>query len=291
MSKRKKIEALFIFIFLLFLANFFVWKEIFLLSKNPLEVIFFDIGQGDSIFIEDNQGYQILIDGGLGKLILEKLNKEMPFWDRTIDLVILTHPDYDHLKGLNYVLERYKIENILWTGVKRETKVFNEWQESLEKEKKEGARIIIAQKGQKIRAGQIQFDILYPFENLESEIFIKNSNDSSIVAKLFFGKNSFLFTGDISKKIEKKLVDDSLKLASQVLKIAHHGSKNASSEEFLEKVQPEIAVISCGLNNSYHHPHQEVLDKLKKFAIKILRTDQDGDVRIISDGVRLITNN
>jgi len=122
MIKRKKIEALFIFVFLLLLANFFVWKEIFLLLKNPLEVVFFDIGQGDSIFIENDEGYQILIDGGPGKLILEKLNKEMPFWDKTIDLVILTHPDYDHLKGLNYVLERYKIENILWTGVKEKQK-------------------------------------------------------------------------------------------------------------------------------------------------------------------------
>jgi len=286
MRENKKIKFLLFFTLFLFLSNFFVWKGIFLLTRKPLEVIFFNIGQGDSIFIKNNQGHQILIDGGPDKSILEKIDKELPFWDKTIDLVILTHPEYDHLKGLNYVLEKYKIENILWTGIERETKVFSDWLEVLKKEEEEGAKIFIAQESQKIKAGQIQLNILYPFESLEGQIFKGDSNDSSIVANLLFGENSFLFTGDINQKVEKDiLVFD---LGSDVLKVAHHGSKNSSSEDFLIKVQPSIAVISCGLDNSYGHPHQDVLNKLENFGIKVLRTDRDGDIKIISNGDELI---
>ncbi len=289
MREDREIKFFLIFVLFLSLSNFFVWREIFFLSQKPLEVIFFDVGQGDSIFIKDRQGHQILIDGGPNKSILEKIDKELPFWDKTIDLVILTHPEYDHLKGLNYVLGKYKIENILWTGIKRETKVFADWLEILDKEEKEGAKIFVAQEGQKIKAGKILLNIIHPFESLEGQIFKGDSNESSIVANLLFGENSFLFTGDIGQKIEKDIL--TLDISSDVLKVAHHGSKSSTSENFLTKVKPSIAVISCGLNNSYGHPHQDVLNRLESFAIKVLRTDKDGDIKIISNGDKLITDN
>jgi len=249
-----------------------------------LEVNFFDVGQGDAIFVETPQKHQILIDGGPASAILEKLSKEMPFWDRSIDLIILTHPERDHLAGLLEVLKRYKVENILWTGIVRNTTEHQEWQELIEEERAgENAQIKIAKAGQKITSPGLVMEILHPFESLEGKEF-ENSNDTSIVVKLIFGKNSFLFPGDASKSVEKELVEKELDIDSDILKIGHHGSKTSTAEEFIEKVSPEMAVISAAKDNQYGHPHQEVLETLAKYDIKVLRTDESGDIKIISNG-------
>jgi competence protein ComEC len=290
MAGNFKQKLFLIIIFLLTLSNLFIWKEVFSLDGN-LKVIFFDVGQGDSIFIETPQGHQILIDGGpSGKLVLEKLSHQIPFWDKTIDLVVLTHPDYDHLAGLNYVLQRYEVENILWTGILKGTGTFGKWQKVLAGEK---ANIIIAKRGQIIKAGNVLFCVFYPFENLAGEFFNDTSNDTSVVLKLVFGKSTFLFTGDISKKTEKKLIEANsadysfcqrFGIEAKVLKIAHHGSKSSTSREFLEEISPKFAVISVSKKNPYNHPHPEVLQRLKDFGIKVLRTDKLGDIKIYSDG-------
>jgi len=272
----------------LFFANIISWVVVFDLARTKfLEVNFFDVGQGDAIFIETPERHQILIDGGPSSAILEKLGREMPFWDRTIDLVILTHPEKDHIAGLLEVLKKYKVENILWTGVERDTSEYNEWVGLL---KSEGAKIKIAQTNQKITSPGLVIKVLYPFENLEGKFF-KDSNDTSVVSKLIFGKNSFLFTGDIYKSVEKELIDRGVDIGADVLKVAHHGSKTSTSEEFLKEISPEVAVISVGKDNSYGHPHQEVLDILGKYGINVLRTDLDRDIKIFSDGTTLrITN-
>jgi len=268
----------------LFFLNILAWVVVYDLKNHQLlEVNFFDVGQGDAIFIETPQRHQILIDGGPDSAILEKLAKEMPFWDRTIDLIILTHPEKDHLAGLIEVLKRYKVENILWTGVIRDTAEFKEWEKSI---KGERAKIFIAKSGQKIIMPKTVLGILYPLENLEGEE-LKDSNNTSIVAKLVFKENSFLFTGDIYKSIEKELITKETDIDSDVLKVAHHGSKTSSSEEFMKEVSPQEAVISAGKDNPYGHPHQEVLEILEKYGIRILRTDLDGDIKIISDGSNL----
>ena len=293
----KKREKFFFFVLgSLFFLNILAWWVVFDLSKPQfLEVNFFDVGQGDAIFIETPKRNQILIDGGPDSKILEKLGKEMPFWDRSIDLVILTHPERDHLAGLIDVLKSYKVENIIWNGIKREIPEAKEWENLIEKEK---ARVFIANSGQKVLLPEGVIEILFPFENLEGER-LENSNDTSIVAKLVFGKNNFLFTGDISKRAEEDL-SQKLNLTSNVLKVAHHGSKTSTSGEFLEKVLPKLAVISVGKKedsnpdcdnkerNPYGHPNCEVLERLKNFGIKILRTDIDSDIKIISDGERIV---
>jgi len=278
--------------------NILAWIAVFDLAKPQfLEVNFFDIGQGDAIFIVSPKRQQILIDGGPDSKILEKLGKKMPFYDRSIDLVILTHPERDHLAGLIEVLKKYKVENILWTGIKRDSAEFKEWENLIKDEK---AKIFIAKTGQKIHCstwndGHCYFEILFPFENLEGKEF-ENSNDTSIVAKLTFKEKNFLFTGDISKTAEKELIiranscSNSCGLViadSDVLKIAHHGSKTSTSEEFVKNALPQTAVISVGKDNSYGHPNQEVLETLAKYGIKVLRTDLDGDIKIISDGQKL----
>jgi len=275
---------------ILFLLNILAWLAVYDLSRSHfLEVNFFDVGQGDAIFIETPERHQILIDGGPDSTILEKLAKEMPFWDRTIDLIILTHPDTDHLRGLIEVLKKYKVENILWTGVVKDTSGYKEWLNSIQNEK---AIIKIAQAGQRIITSRTVLDILYPFENLAGQE-VKNINDTSIVAKLAFGGISFLFTGDIYESVERKLAESGTNLDSNILKVAHQGSKTSNSEEFIKRVSPEIAVISVGKNNRYGHPHQAVLDILERYGITVFRTDTDGDIKIISDGreLRLKTKN
>lgn len=272
-------------ILVLFGANILAWLVVFDLAKPKyLEVTFFDVGQGDAALIETPQRQQILIDGGPSSIILEKLGKEMPFWDRTIDLIILTHPEIDHLSGLLEVLKRYKIENILWTGVVREIPEYKEWQKLLEKE---GANIFFVKTGQKIsctecRRQKWEMKILFPFQNLAGQRMERSSNDTSIVAKLSSGQIDILFTGDIEAKTEQELVGRGLDLKSEILKVAHHGSKTSTIPEFIAAVSPEIAVISVGKDNPYGHPHSQTLENLR--GIKILRTDIDGDIKIKSDG-------
>lgn len=282
--KNTKIKILLAGVVLLVFANFFVWKEVFGLGGN-LELVFFDVGQGDSIFIETPQGHQVLIDGGpSGEGILEKLSGVMPFWDRSLDLVVLTHPDYDHLRGLLDVLDRYEVENILWTGAVKETNTFEKWLEELEAENSD---VFIAERGQVIKASSALFYIFHPFENLEGVSAENNSNETSVVAKLVFGENSFLLTGDIMREQEQDLLarsDSAVSLAADILKVPHHGSKNSGYKGLAEVLEPEIAVISCGKDNKYGHPHPEVLSNLEKFDIKVLRTDEKGDIKIVSDG-------
>jgi len=275
-------RKVFIFLIILFFLNILAWSIVFDLSKQKsLEVNFFDVGQGDAAFIETPKGQQVLIDGGPGSKILEKLGKEMPFWDRDIDLIILTHPEADHLSGLIDALKKYKVRNILWTGVIRDTFEYEEWQKLIKEEK---AKIYIAEKGEKILMSDgILMDILYPFENLEGKE-IQDSNDTSVVSRLTLGYSSFLFTGDMTKLVEKEIIEKNTDVDSDVLKIAHHGSKTSSSEEFLQAVSPEVAIISVGKNNFYGHPTPEVLENLNKYGIKVLRTDERGDIKIISDG-------
>ena len=266
----------------LFTANILIWIGVYELSQPQLlEVCFFDVGQGDSIFIETPQKYQVLIDGGPDSSVLEKLGKEMPFWDRSIDLVILTHPEHDHIAGLIDVLESLEVENILWTGVLKDTSEYEEWKKKI---KEEGSRVVIAQSGQYIKLGDAWLFVLWPDENLENQK-PKNTNNTSVIVRLVFGRISFLFEGDAYKSVEKKLMLQNKKLKSTVLKVAHHGSKTSTGEEFLREVFPEVAVIEVGKDNHYGHPHQEVLDRLEKYGIKILRTDLNGDIKILSDGL------
>ncbi len=282
-----KKNAVFIILGVLAGLNILAWLASWQLGwQSGLEVTFFDVGQGDAIFIETPERYQILIDGGPNDKVLEKLGKEMPFFDRTIDLVILSHPEKDHMAGLLEVLETYKVENILWTGVVRDTAEYQEWQKLIGKE---GARIFIAQAGQLIRLSESGTDkymeVLYPFDNLEGKV-LKDSNDASIVARLVFGQNSFLFTGDVTQSVEKILLNRvKQQLNADVLKVGHHGSKTSTASKFVKAVSPEIAVISLSKENTYGHPHQEVLDNLA--GVEILRTDSEGDIKIKSDGVSL----
>lgn len=272
----------------LIVFNILAWLAVGELAKPRfLTVDFFDVGQGDAIFIEDLHGHQLLIDGGPTSAVLGKLAKAMPFWDKSLDLIILTHPERDHMAGLIEVLKRYRVDYILWTGVVRDTSEYKAWREEIAKEK---AVIKIAKAGQKVKLGKnTELDILYPLEKLEGQE-AKNSNDTSIVARLIYNQDSFLFTGDADKTVEESLLAENVEIDSDVLKVGHHGSKTSTTEKFVEKISPEWAIIPVGKKNTYGHPTPEVLERLKKYDTKILRTDLNGDIKIISDGKNLKIN-
>lgn len=264
--------------------NFLAWQEVFALNgPKVLKVDFLSVGQGDSAFIETPGMDKILIDGGPDSSVLGKLAENMPFWEKEIDLVILTHPDSDHVNGLIDVLQKYKVDYVLWTGVARADATYKEWTKALGQQQKNGAKIIIAQSGQEIKIGKVLIETLNPFESLAGQS-VKNDNDTGVVSDLFYGKNSFLFTADITSKLEQTMVDDKINLSCDVLKVAHHGSKYSTSDIFLQAAKPKIAVISCGKNNQYHFPTPEVLQRLNNFGIKVERTDTDGDIKMVSDG-------
>lgn len=277
-------KSFFILLTLLILNFLILPFFIFLSLPAYLEVSFFDVGQGDSILIEAPGNYQVLIDGGPSySKVLDGLSREMPFNDKEIDLIILSHPESDHMTGLFPVLENYKVNNIIWTGIEKDGVKFETWKRMISEE---GANIYYANSGDTINMGEVSLEIINPKDLLKNEE-VKESNNTAVVAKLRYKDSSFLFTGDISSKIESELTD----IDVDVLKIAHHGSKYSTSEEFLEKVSPLISVIQVG-NNSYGHPTEEVLTRLDNFGIKVLRNDTNGNIKIVSDGLnyKIITS-
>lgn len=271
MSLRKKLV-----IFVLAVSVFFVWYAVFAESRDGLMVYFFDVGQGDSIFIEAENGNQILIDGGPGDAVLAELGKAMPFYDRSIDMLVLTHPDADHLNGLVEVIARYKPGVILETGVSHSTAPYAEWRTHIDTL---DIPVVHAVAGQKfLVADGVTLEVLSPFRVMAGEE-PKDINDTAIVLRLDYGEMSFLFTGDIESKTERVLsILMGGAIDTDILKVAHHGSKTSSIEEFLKRVTPEAAVISVGRNNRYGHPHPEVLERFEESHIPIHRTDISGTV-------------
>ena len=297
----KKI-VLTIAVFLLFL-NIVCWGEVFTLAgPKYLQVDFLDVGQGDSAFIQTPGNHQILIDGGPDSTLLQKLSQRMPFWDKTIDLVILTHPEKDHMAGLLDILKRYKVDNFLWTGIVKNDAENKELALLLRQAQEPKnyflaglvnsvpTRVITSKAGEKINVGNVVIDIIYPFEDLAGKDVKNTSNDTCVVSKIIYGESSFLFTGDISSVAEKQLVNSGENISADVLKVAHHGSKYSTSDLFISAVKPKIAVIEVGAKNTYGHPTPEVLQRLEKFGIKVFRTDKDGDVKFVSDGNTIKVN-
>lgn len=270
------------FLGLLFIATFFVWYAVYAETRDMVKVAFLDIGQGDAIFIETPNGNQILIDGGRNKKVLEELSKIMPFYDRSIDVVIATHPDQDHIGGLPEVINNFDVKLVMEPGVSSDTNTYKEFRRVVEEK---NIKTVLARQGMRINLDKGAYlEILFPNGNVEDW----DTNDASIVARLIYGENSFMFTADSPQKIENYLASiykDDLK--TDVLKVGHHGSKTSSSETFLGYADPDYAIISSGKDNSYGHPHQEVLDRLENFSIPTLRTDEIGTIQIKSDGEKL----
>ena len=294
-------------------ASVLIWYQAGTLSKNcgenlcPLKIAFLNIGQGDSIFIETPHGNQILIDGGPSGKVLQELGKQMSFFDNSIDMIIVTNPDKDHIGGFLDVLKRFDVSTEIEPGTVSSTAVYKEFTKKIAQE---GAKKIIAQRGMDFLLDtDVHLLILFP----DKDVSTFSTNDGSIVAKLVYKNTSVMLTGDAPEKTEKYL--DALEtrdfafsatssttsatsttstlaniahLKSDILKVGHHGSKSATSQEFLENVLPSYAVISAGKNNSYGHPSPEVTDRLTKNKIPILGTYAEGTIVFESDGERWV---
>jgi len=286
----KKYLKFFLFsISFVILASTFLYllNKTFLVSlakEKDLEVTFLDVGQGDAILIETPSGQNILIDGGEGEKIIKRLSEELDWWDKKIDLMILTHPHSDHVGGLVDVLKRYEISNILYTGAIHNSPDYIEWLKLI-KEKNISLKII--NHPQEINLGEyLVLDILYPESqsNIDRQ---SNLNNTSMVAKLIYKQNSFLFMGDAEKEVEGILLKNKEKLKANVLKIGHHGSDTSSTNDFLQAVQAEYAIIEVGENNSFGHPSPRIIKRLERAGLKIYRTDMDASIRFVSDGNNL----
>ncbi len=261
---------------LLIIANIFVWT----IPVHPgLSVSFLNVGQGDAIFIQSPTGVQLLIDGGPDSSVLRELGKQMPFWNRTIDAVVETHPDKDHIGGLSDVFARYGVKTFFEPGIPNDTRATVSLVHAV---KMEHTKNILARRGMRlVLGGGAYADILFP----DHDVSKGETNDGSIVMHLVYGGTSFLLNGDSPQKIEKYLVAlDAESLKSDVLKAGHHGSKNSSAEEFVEAVNPKYGIFSRGCDNSYGHPAAEVVDLFRKLKIPTLDTCKVGTVTFVSDG-------
>jgi competence protein ComEC len=263
----------------LFIVNIFIWFVILGQNNGKLIVAFLDVGQGDAVYIQAPNGNQVLIDGGVNKSVLRQLNKIMPFYDRSIDVIIATHPDKDHIGGLPDILDRYKIDFFLDSGNESDSSTYLEL---LRLTEAMGIKSIQAKRGMVIVLdNKVFLNILFP----DRDVSLVESNTASVIAQLVYGETEFMLTGDSPKAIENYLVMlDGENLESDVLKVGHHGSKTSSSEAFVGFVQPKYSVISAGKDNTYGHPHQEVLDILKQFGSTILSTQDKGMIVFKSDG-------
>ena len=267
------------------------WGAVGQLPDTKLHLVFCDVGQGDAI-LASLGSTQMLIDGGPNDRVLECLAKHMPFWDKTIELVVVTHPEADHLTGIVSVIERYNVRELVSNSLVTESGIFQKIREEVLQQK---IPVYSPKAGDRIKIGELEIEILYPLEKQGDEIvwqtsenpqvlgisvFTGNLNETAIVGKIKFGEFDALLTGDIGIEQEKEIEPGEV----EILKIAHHGSKYSSSQEFLEKISPDLAIISVGATNRYGHPTPEVLERLRNLEIKILRTDLNGEIEIVSDG-------
>lgn len=250
---------------------------------NRLRVAFLDVGQGDAIFIQTPNGRQLLIDGGrYPSEALDQLGRQLPFWDRSIDMVMVTHPDADHVAGLVDVIERYDVSVLITNGADEGSDSI--YAALLAAAGERGTDIHIARKGESIRLDEgVQIDILHSGEAGPSD----SRNDASVVARLSYGTLSVLLTGDAEESAEMSMLHDGLPVQAVVLKAGHHGANTSSSAEFLRAVAPRIVVISAGRDNSYGHPHPNMIARAAAVGAAVLRTDELGTLELESDGVRM----
>ncbi len=239
-----------------------------------------NIGQGDAILIRTPLNQWILVDGGPDEKVVQELSEVMPWYEQVIDVVILSHPHADHANGLVSVLSRYEVRNIVWSGIQSSTSGYGELKKLV---KVKGVKEWIFDGKVDYQLGNIVLDNLFPFDVVKGQKF-ENLNDSSLVFVLKYGKERYLFPGDLETKGEMDLVESSFDLRADVLKVGHHGSKTSSTLDFLMRVRPKLALISCGVKNKFKHPNSEALEHLKQAGVKrVQRTDLEGRVEVNSN--------
>jgi competence protein ComEC len=262
------------------------------LPDGKLHVIFCDVGQGDAAYIKFPDGKDMLVDAGPGgktPKVLGCLGKYMPLFDRTIDILVLTHPQEDHLGGVEEVLKRYEVKNFVHSDVGNTTAGY-ETVQKLIAEKHITERIVGT--GEKITIGSATVSIIWPAQSFLAEkkssnvLGISNVNDASVVLTVSYGTFDALFPGDADSHVDGELTKIPLSDPDgiEVLKVPHHGSKTGMTEGFFQWLGPiKLAVISVG-KNSYGHPAAETIARLNTDGAEVLRTDEKGNIEVVSNG-------
>lgn len=279
LERKGHYRLLVLVLILIVIAGYLLYLD-FKSVRHGLTFAMLNIGQGDALFIESPTGTQILVDGGPPRRILGELAKVMSPFDKTIDAIIITNPDADHISGFLDVLKTYKVGAVFEPGTVNDSKTYQNLEAMI---KSKNIPDILAKRGMRLNmGGGAAVDILFP----DRDVFDWSSNDGSIVAKLTYGENSIMLTGDATAKTEGIILQDfsATDLHSTVLKVGHHGSRTSSSPPFVKAVAPEYSVISDGIDNKYGHPHQETLDTLNNAHAQIFRTDLLGTIFMQSDG-------
>lgn len=248
-------------------------------------VWFFDVGQGDAALIRDREGRTLLIDGGPDDAVLDGLAEALPWWDRSLDAVLVTHLDADHYVGLFAVLRKYRVGEVLWNGAAPSTATARRFVETLARR---GVPTRVVRAGDRVVfAGGSAFSVLHPSEDVAGRV-LKATNDAAVVGRFGCGEDGALFASDISSDVERALVASGAEIGAEVLKVAHHGSRFSSDEAFLDAVAPREAIVSSGVGNRYGHPAPRVLAALLDRGVRIHRTDRDGHALFACAGGRLI---
>jgi competence protein ComEC len=240
-----------------------------------------DVGQGDAIYIESPTGIQILVDAGPPRKVLSRLSRVMPLFDRTIDAIIITNPDQDHIGGFADVIKVYKIGKVIEAGTFNESHTYKNLKNKI---KEKNIPEETARQGMRLDLGAgAVIDILFP----DRDVSDWTTNDGSIVARLTYGETSVMLAGDATSATEEIVLADYTidTLDVDILKVAHHGSRTSTSEAFVEALSPSVALISSDGGKKYGHPHQETLDTLSFLGVRVLRTDLLGTIIMKSNGV------
>lgn len=271
-------------VFFLLLLSFFEYRRFY---DGRFHVVFCNVGQGDAIFIRTQNRLNILIDGGPGNRVLDCLAKYMPFWDRTIHAVILTHPHLDHFEGLISVLQRYTVLSFYTEKVLNDTDAYEAFISQL---KASRVKTTYLYQGDRIQTKDgVRVTALWPTKSFLHQasprgLIGESSELASLIMMLSYGSTDFLFPGDSQEEALKDALPKQNSI--EVLHVPHHGSKTGASRELAEMIHPRLAVISVG-KNKYNHPHPSIMALLDSLKIPFKRTDRDGDVHIVSDGKEL----
>ena len=265
------------------------------LPDGKLHITICDVGQGDGAYLRFPDGRDIVIDGGPGSQILTCLGKVMPFWDRTIDAVMLTHPDLDHFKGLIPVLQRYRVGTYIHSDIANTTPLYQEL-ESIVKTKHIPVRFVASH--EKMKLGDVTLGVLWPAQTYlsltnnvlgtQSDTAVSREshrNDYAIVFHLRYGIFDAVFTADADENVEPYYTGEFLSPDGiELLKVPHHGSRTGMTDAFLSWLHPKYAVISVGAKNTYGHPSPQAIEQLTHEGATIFRTDQRGSITFVTDG-------
>ncbi len=268
---------------ILFLLSLYIYSSLH--TTDKLRVTFFDVGQGDGIFIESPIRRQAMLDAGPNDIILRRLSSEMNFFDRDIDVMIATHPDADHITGFINTLTKDNIANVVETYITGTTDTFHILENKIDEEDSER---FVAHRGDKIDlGGGVTITFVYP-NIYRDNVILKDTNTASIVALLNYKEINFLFMGDLPKEKENEIIMSGLVPRNiTVLKVGHHGSKTSSSDMFINYLKPVYGILSVGKDNRYGHPSIDVVETLKKYSQSVMSTIDYGSITFETDGHNL----